>query len=69
MNSLSERENKSVAGSLLSPQMLPRLQDQWHPSAAHRHADDALKLSLQCSDGTRRGKKKGQEEQMSGRAG
>lgn len=68
VNSLSETENNSVAGSLLAPQMLRRLQDQQHPSAAHQHTDDKLKLSHQCSDGRTRGNK-GQEDQMSRRGG
>lgn len=55
INSLSEAENNSIAGSLLASQMLRRLQDQQLPSAPHRHADDKLKLRHQCLDGRARG--------------
>lgn len=70
INSLSEAENNSIAGSLLASQMLRRLQDQQLPSAPHRRADDKLKLRHQCLDGRARGVGGGgQEDQMSGRVG
>lgn len=60
INSLSEAENNSIAGSLLASQMLRRLQDQQLPSAPHRHADDKLKLRHQCLDGRVRGVRRGE---------